>query len=61
LSQENPSITFLKVDIDDVEELANRFSVSSIPCFLFFKNGKEVNRLVGANEAKLEALIKELK
>ena len=36
-----------KVNIDDQEELAKKHSVMSIPTVLVFKNGKEVERIVG--------------
>jgi len=54
LSNEYPNVTFLKVDIDENEELANRFSITGVPAFVFFKSGQEVTRIVGANEAKLK-------
>lgn len=60
-SDQFPQITFLKVDIDECEDLANRFQISSVPAFLFFKDGKVINRLIGANEAKLESLLNDLK
>ena len=36
-----------KVCVDDEKELAQRFSVMSIPTIIVFKNGKEVDRSVG--------------
>jgi len=38
----------VKVDIDADPELANRFGVMSIPLLAIFKDGKMVQRLVGA-------------
>ena len=40
---------FVKVDIDDARGLADRFSVKSIPTFLFFKDGKLVGTEKGAS------------
>lgn len=37
-----------KVNVDEVSELAERYSVSSIPTLMLFKNGKMVDRTVGA-------------
>jgi thioredoxin 1 len=34
-----------KINVDSAGELANQFQVSSIPCIIFFKNGKEVARI----------------
>ncbi len=36
-----------KVDVDENRELASQFGVMSIPTVVFFKDGKEVTRLVG--------------
>ena len=36
-----------KVNVDDEQELAVKFGVMSIPTILVFKNGQEVNRVVG--------------
>ena len=40
-------IKFGKVNIDENSSLTGKFEVSSIPCFILFKNGKTVARFVG--------------
>lgn len=58
LSKEYKEIKFLKVNVDENMELANKFSVTSIPTLLFFKNSKLVNRIVGAYpKSKLKEVI----
>ncbi|GHC53076.1 thioredoxin [Roseibacillus persicicus] len=37
-----------KVNIDEAGELAQKYGVSSIPTFLFFKGGQVVDTIVGA-------------
>ncbi len=37
----------VSVNIDDEDLLAEEYNVSSIPCLVVFKDGKEVNRSVG--------------
>ena len=37
-----------KINIDEQPELASQYNVMSIPTFILFKEGKEVNRTVGA-------------
>ena len=55
-------LKFAKVNIEDNKELAEKFKVMSIPCLIIFKNGKEVQRIVGAvGEEVLEAKIKAVK
>jgi len=39
---------FGKLNVDENSDVSNRFAVYGIPTFLFFKNGAEVGRLVGA-------------
>lgn len=36
-----------KVDIDEYQDLAAKYGVMSIPTLVLFKDGKEVNRIVG--------------
>jgi len=45
LSEE--SCTFAKFDVDEAGELAKTLNVSSMPCFVIFKNGAEVDRKLG--------------
>lgn len=39
---------FIKINIDDNPELAQRFGVQSIPTLVIFKDGEETARMVGA-------------
>lgn len=40
-------IKIAKLDTDQSQQTAAKFGISSIPCVLLFKDGKEVERLVG--------------
>jgi len=40
-------LTFAKVSTEDHPELAGEAEVAGIPCLIIFKNGKEVDRIVG--------------
>lgn len=40
-------IQFVKVDIDDHEELCREYKVMSVPTLILFENGKEVRRNIG--------------
>ncbi|ANV98079.1 thioredoxin [Helicobacter enhydrae] len=51
-----------KVNTDEQEELSAQFGIRSIPTILFFKDGKVVDQMVGANSEqaikdKLDSLI----
>jgi len=41
-------VTFYKLDVDDAMQTALGFDVRSIPTLILFKNGEEVDRIVGA-------------
>jgi len=40
-----------KVDIDEAQKVASNFQITSVPTLILFKDGKEVNRLVGLRNA----------
>ncbi|MBO6262937.1 MAG: thioredoxin [Clostridia bacterium] len=44
---ENPKFKIVSVNIDEEDELADDYDVTSIPCLVVFKGGEEVNRSVG--------------
>ncbi|KAL3805427.1 hypothetical protein ACHAW5_009433 [Stephanodiscus triporus] len=48
---------FIKVDVDDNPEAAQKYGVSAMPTFLFIKGGEVVDRLMGANEDRLRELL----
>ncbi|MEK6874930.1 MAG: thioredoxin [Nanoarchaeota archaeon] len=41
-------LRFAKLNVESNQSLSAKYSVMAIPCMILFKNGKEVNRLVGA-------------
>ena len=47
VAEENTSVKFVSVNIDDNEELAMKYQVSSIPCLVLMENGSEIDRRVG--------------
>lgn len=50
----------LKLDVDQAREPAMEFNVMSIPTFIVFKDGQEVNRQIGfPGEAALKAMVDE--
>ena len=41
-------LVFSKLNVDDAQEIAAKFDVRGIPCMIIFKDGKEVDRIIGA-------------
>ena len=54
------STVFLKVDVDESQDLAMKYGVQSMPTFLFLKDGKELSRFSGAAVDKLRDTIQSL-
>ena len=48
LSAKYPKIRFARVNVDDSQNIAMRFSVQSIPTFIMFKSGQIVDKMMGA-------------
>ncbi|XP_062546431.1 thioredoxin-2 [Armigeres subalbatus] len=50
-------VVIIKVDVDECEELAIKYNISSMPTFLYIKNKDVVYQFSGANAERLETLI----
>jgi len=48
-------VVFIKVDVDKAESASQEYNVEAMPTFIFFKNGEEIHRIVGANVDQLKA------
>ena len=58
VAEEREDVVVGKVNVDADGELAARYGVMSIPTLVVFKDGKEINRSVGAkSKAGILALI----
>jgi thioredoxin 1 len=51
MANEMKDVKFVKIDVDDNQELAQRFQIRSIPTLIFFKDGEEVDKVVGGMDA----------
>ena len=52
LEEKHPEAKIRRINIDDEGEIAEKYSVSGIPCIVFVKDGKEVDRVVGVTSLK---------
>lgn len=48
MAKKYPHIQFARVNVDKAQEIAMRFGVQSIPTFIMFKDGQQVDRMMGA-------------
>ena len=60
MSDEFNQALFIKVDVDDVPEIAQRYQVLAMPTFLFLRGGKIVGRFSGASAEKLREMLTSL-
>lgn len=49
LAAEYPDVVFLKVDVDECEDIASDYEITAMPTFVFIKNKKKVDAFSGAN------------
>jgi len=52
-----PDIKFVKVDTAKARDVAGKYQIQSIPTFIGFFDGKNIERFSGANRPKIESLI----
>jgi len=57
LAEVEKDVVFLKVDVDELSEVAEECEISAMPTFLIFKNKNKVGSVVGAN---IESVKKEI-
>ncbi|XP_066460475.1 thioredoxin-like [Eleutherodactylus coqui] len=53
-----PGVLLYKVDVDEAADIAGECGIRAMPTFHFYKNGKKVDEICGADKDKLESLVK---
>ncbi|KDO23405.1 hypothetical protein SPRG_11497 [Saprolegnia parasitica CBS 223.65] len=54
-------VKFLEIDVNDSVEVAQALGIDVVPVFQFWRNGRRVDTMVGANPAPLKELVAALK
>ncbi|XP_076955661.1 thioredoxin H2-like [Bidens hawaiensis] len=57
LSAKYQEIDFIKIDVDELQDVAQQFGVQAMPTLVLLKQGKEIERVVGAKKDELEKKI----
>merc|ERR1712189_111512 len=57
MSKTMNDVVFLKVDVDDCEDIAAKYNITAMPTFIFLKNKEKVADLTGANVDKLKEMV----
>ncbi|XP_047119776.1 thioredoxin-2-like [Schistocerca piceifrons] len=61
LANAHDDVIFIKVNVDECDEIVKRYGISSIPTFLFIKAGEKLDSLIGANYELLTKKVKRSK
>lgn len=57
LAKDHQDVVFVKVDVDECEEVASKYEVSALPTLVAVRNGVVVGRVVGASEGDLRRMV----
>ncbi|XP_034532152.1 thioredoxin-like [Notolabrus celidotus] len=55
---ENANVIFLKVDVDEAEDVSKSCEIKCMPTFQFYKNGAKIDEFSGANYPTLVEKLK---
>ncbi|KAL0395660.1 UNVERIFIED_CONTAM: Thioredoxin H2 [Sesamum calycinum] len=58
LAAKYTDVDFVKIDVDELSDISREFGVQAMPTFLMLKQGKEVERVIGAKKDELEQKIR---
>eukprot|EP01060_Flectonema_neradi_P033402 TRINITY_DN55_c2_g1_i1.p1 TRINITY_DN55_c2_g1~~TRINITY_DN55_c2_g1_i1.p1 ORF type:complete len:186 (+),score=31.41 TRINITY_DN55_c2_g1_i1:62-619(+) len=53
------SLRVMSIDVDMFQDIQDECTVTAMPTFILFANGKEISRSTGAVEANLEVIVKD--
>ena len=58
VANEKPELTILKIDVDEVGQLAAHYGIQAIPTLMLFKNGQRIETRMGyQNKNQLLAFV----
>ncbi|VEL33261.1 unnamed protein product [Protopolystoma xenopodis] len=61
LSEKYPDITFVKINIENLESAVEENDVNALPTFAFWKDGKRLESICGTNICKIEEMVEKFK
>ncbi|MBA0703124.1 hypothetical protein Goari_026876 [Gossypium aridum] len=57
LAKKLPNVIFLKVDVDELNTVAQEWAIEAMPTFVFLKEGTIIDKVVGAKKDELQQKI----
>ncbi|XXG48424.1 hypothetical protein AAC387_Pa02g2875 [Persea americana] len=61
LAAQFTDVVFVKIDVDELRDVAQDWKVEAMPTFVLVKKGKEVDRLMGAQKDELKKKIEKFR
>jgi len=61
MSKNMTDVVFLKVDVDECEDIAMEYKITAMPTFIFLKKEVQQEMLMGANVEKLKEMVNKFK
>lgn len=58
LAKDYPSVKFFKCDVDQAQDVAQRYTISAMPTFVFLKGETKIDLLRGANPGALKGALR---
>lgn len=62
MEKKYPNVKFYKLNCDnkDVGEIVDKYEISSLPTFCFFKNGRYIYKITTSDDRQVESLLQKL-
>ncbi|KAL3511182.1 hypothetical protein ACH5RR_030583 [Cinchona calisaya] len=57
LANKYTDVEFVKIDVDELNDVAEEFGVEAMPTFILLKKGNAIDKIVGAKKEELEKKI----
>ncbi|CAH8360359.1 unnamed protein product [Eruca vesicaria subsp. sativa] len=54
LASRYPSMIFVTIDVEELAEFSNEWNVEATPTIVFLKDGRQIDKLVGAETSELQ-------
>ncbi|KAH7173941.1 thioredoxin-like protein [Fusarium flagelliforme] len=57
MSEDMKNVYFVKVNVDEAEDISQEYGIRAMPTFIAFKDGQKADEMVGADPSKLTRMI----
>ena len=57
MTKEFPNVTFLKIDVDEADDLCEDYQIAATPTFIFMKDSQVLDSYNGTDEDRIRSLI----